>query len=164
MCEMHSDESQIFCDEKGNGFRTIPQDENITTVEPVGQVMKIGQMRVNLLNFLLNLLPERKFDVEDSAIDYPKIKASEIAKGDGVDRTSDTRGNPPRPYFIIGGVPFFRRYNDDYTSTVIYGNWNSENIITWNTLIPNASFQKLFGLVANKSATRENVLKAINDI
>jgi hypothetical protein len=98
---------------------------------------------MDVLNRLVSLIPKGTHDFDDSnSADYPFI-SSKLMEG------SQVYYHIRRPVFSIAGVPFFRRYNDDYNSSVIYGHRseNRANYVSWNTDIGSDALNRLAQLI-----------------
>lgn len=108
--------------------------------------------RLSILNDLVALLPETfySFAEQDEHSDYPVVSNSILDE-------VQVFYHDDRPVFTIGGYAFFRRYNDHYNSTVVYGVPGSSNV-SWRTDIGRNALQKLYELAQSK-----DIVKITND-
>lgn len=81
------------------------------TFTPTDATRLAGQKLVKLINEIHAKLPTQSL-VDSIPADYPKILSNFPSYG--ADMHID------RPVFSIAGVMFFRRYNDDWSSLVMY--------------------------------------------
>jgi hypothetical protein len=120
----------------------------------------VGQGEVATVKRLVSLIPEGTEQFPPSSADYPCID-SKLLTGSVV-YTDSYR----RPVFSIAGVPFFRRYNDDWSALVMQGDITNGNV-SWKTGgVTRAAVTRLVKLIEATGidkVTQDQVLKALRD-
>jgi hypothetical protein len=128
------------------------------TYVPGAKERSAGQDGLTILNRLVSLIPEGTGYTDDGG-DYPIISPS-LMQG------SQVHYSMRRPVFSIAGVPFFRRYNDDYNPVIMQGECKNVRVSWIPGGTSRAAVARLLQLVETHGidkVTQDQVLKALRD-
>jgi hypothetical protein len=124
--ERSCDVIRISCDVPGKTTWVYTPSDNSATII-------YNKKRLEYLNEIVKILPkvELPFD-KNNYLDYPVVPSNILNSHYGYDY------HMLRPVFIIGGVAFFRRYNNDWNGCVMYGTACGQNVLWKSSLSLNA--------------------------
>ena len=88
------------------------------TYKPVEEnpMIATGRAGIVAIDEIVSKLP--RLTLWEAESDYPKVPALNLQKNPCYDTSPVSK----RPIWILGGVAFFRRYNDDWNATVMCTN------------------------------------------
>lgn len=125
----------------GDKWTYKPVDENPMIVTGRAGIVAIGE--------IISKLP--RLTLWEAESDYPQFSAQILQKSPCFDTSPVSK----RPMWILGGVAFFRRYNDDWNATV-----RCTNKYGWRISISTPELIKIRDLVFSKdpsSITNEEI-------
>ncbi|XWV26947.1 putative orfan [Tupanvirus soda lake] len=105
--------------------------------------MIANKSALELIKSIASKLPKISLPMEQNGFDYPTIEASALDMC-GVDYHNQ------REVFVIGGHAFFRRYNDDWSGTVMYSDGSHGKYVSWKFDVGKTALEKLNILVNTK--------------
>ena len=125
------------------------------TVIPDKYTQKRESDRLSELQKLISLLPEGE-GYEEQMMDYPQPNPALM-------RGTIVHYSLRRPLFSIAGIPFFRRYNDNWNATVVQGKIKNGYIDWIPGGMPHSGILELIDLIEThgiQNLTMDQVLEA----
>ncbi len=117
-----------------------------------------GKKSLALIKSICSKLPKINLPTEKNEYDYPNLEYT-VLEMVGMDYHID------REVFTLGKHAFFRRYNGDWSGTVLYGNKSFQKYVSWQASVNQSFLAKLNTLIDEKdqmNITLEDIAKLLN--
>lgn len=118
------------------------QSETFIYIPQEAEEMQFERTKKALIQGIIEMLPKINLPL-NGIKDYPSLDIHALDQF-GVDYHKN------RAVFVIGGIAFFCRYQNDWNGTLMWGNRMNESTVTWQSDVGRDLLEKIHDAIQTK--------------